>query len=374
MYNKFISIRKFRKERKINILNGLFSIYRYKNLYWDFKIFNHIIFFWAKLNYLGNQEVVLNLFPRKDYKAYVRNLIFDNLISNIDKDIKNIVFFRSAVGDVYNFGFILKKWMKYNNLNNNNTYFLGYRQMFGDVLFMFHPDIMYKNLVLPGDLFLFSTEEGNYKYKNKNFYFIFPKNFTYKMFEDMKNGIQRNHIYDEICDLYNISSHERPKDIAVTLPIDTDKKTLKKLSKYNLKLDNFVYIIPEAYSSVSMSKDFWKNLEIRLKQQGFDVFYNSKEFNIFESYYIASMCKGIIGITSGFLEIMLQAKVPVHCIYTNLLLHNVSAKENARVYSKKYFPNVNAEKIYEYIANEYSEEELINSIIINLTNKEGAVK
>lgn len=55
-------------------------------------------------------------------------------------------------------------------------------------------------------------------------------------------------------------------------------------------------------------------------------------------------------------------------------IFNIILKANARVYSKKYFPNVNAEKIYEYIVNEYSEEELINSIIINLTNKEGAVK
>lgn len=371
MKNKFITTQKFRKERIITILNGLFNIYRYKNLYWDFKIFNYKIFSWAKLKYEGTQEISFHLFPHKDYKMYIRNLIFDNIITSINnKNIKNIIYIRSGIGDAYNFSLLLDRWMQKYNLDYNNTSFLGHREILGHVLFMHHNKLKYKKYDIPGDISLFSIEKGYYNYKNKNFYFILPKHFVYQMFEDMKNGIQRKYIYDELCDLYNIKSYKRENNIPVNLPINTDQKALIKLSQYNIEKNNFVYLIPEAYSSVPMSETFWKQLEIAFEQKGYNVVYNSKKFDIFEAYYLASISKGIIGMTSGFLEVMLQTKTPVHCIFTSLLLHNVSAKENARVYSKKHFPNVNSKKIYEYIAPEYSEDELCKTILDNFIKTE----
>lgn len=368
MFSFLFTYKKFRKERVLIVLGGIFSFYRYKNLYWCVKFFWITLFCWSVLNYKNTKETTFSIFPVKDFKKYVRELLFEEFIFQIDSQTENIIFLRSGAGDTYIFSIILDAYMQKKNINLTNTCFSSGRILNKKIILLSNPNIKYKNILLPVDLFLFSCEKEQYRYKGKNIHFVLPKDFVYKFFEDLKNNVKRNHIFTEICNLYSVDK-TKIKSTQVYLPDGTKDRAISKIKKYNLNLDKFVYLIPDSLSSICMSENFWKNLEKQLKFLGYDVFYNTKELDLFEAYYIATQSKAIIGMTSGFLEIMLQTGVPIYCIFTKLLLHNVPAQKNAEIYTKKLFPNVKSTVIQEYIADEYSEDDLCKRIVEDFVTK-----
>lgn len=360
--------KKFRKERVLIVLGGIFSFYRYKNLYWCVKFFWITLFCWSVLNYKNTKETTFSIFPVKDFKKYVRELLFEELVSQVEAQIENIIFLRCGIGETYIFSTILEAYMSKKNINLSDTCFGGSSILFRDVLLMKQQSLIYRQFPLPRDLFLFSCEKEHYRYRGKDIYFVLSKDFAYKLCEDLKSNVKRNNIFTEICNLYGIDK-TKIQSTQVYLPDGTNDRAISKIKKYNLNLDKFVYLMPDANSSLCLSTKFWKKLEAQLRSLGYDVFYNTKALDLFESFYIAANSKAIIGLTSGFLDMMLQTGVPIYCIFTKLLLHNVPAKKNAEIYAKKLFPNVKSTVIQEYIADEYSEDELCKRIIEDFITK-----
>ena len=53
----------------------------------------------------------------------------------------------------------------------------------------------------------------------------------------------------------------------------------------------------------------------------------------------------------------------MHVLYTKYLINGISAENVLKTHSKKQFPFVNPENIYEYVYKKEDEEKIINAIV-----------
>lgn len=159
------------------------------------------------------------------------------------------------------------------------------------------------------------------------------------------------------------------------------KETEKEIQNYQkvINLNNFVMIFPEAVTCSKLPKKFWIVLCDKLSQKGYDIFTNitdmrnyiphTKAFclNHQETLALAQKAKAIIGLRCGMLELLTQYDVPMYCIYNHLpprpTLLPMSAENVLSGFTLKKLPNVNVNNIFEYNAENYSEDELINLIL-----------
>ncbi|MCD7780769.1 MAG: hypothetical protein LUH05_08885, partial [Candidatus Gastranaerophilales bacterium] len=147
---------------------------------------------------------------------------------------------------------------------------------------------------------------------------------------------------------------------------ETKQSALKKAERIGLNLDNFIFISPESMSNESPNKNYWCDLCDKYYNAGFDIFINAINqspdygfgktcFLTFdEAYYIASLSKKIIGLRSGFIEILTSIKnVPITCLYTDFkdrgILKPIAAEKVMSAFSLKKLPNANEENIKEII-------------------------
>ena len=148
------------------------------------------------------------------------------------------------------------------------------------------------------------------------------------------------------------------------------EKCRKFLQNKNIDINNFIFISPDALSISALSNDFWNKLEIQLRNLGYYIYQNSKELSISESVYLASCAKSVIALRSGFTEGISSVVEKMFVIYRNLKDPYIPADQVIAAYTLKKYPYVNSENIYEYNAEELSEDLIINSIIENLTKGE----
>ena len=125
---------------------------------------------------------------------------------------------------------------------------------------------------------------------------------------------------------------------------ETTQTALNKAKVLGINLDKFVFLMSFARSVDLLPKEFWEDMEYKLKAKGYDVVYNSKMFTIGEAYTLASRAKAIIGLRSGFGDVLCELKVPQYVIYG----HNDWHGDLQPMYSFEHFPWAAHEFIREY--------------------------
>lgn len=146
-----------------------------------------------------------------------------------------------------------------------------------------------------------------------------------------------------------------------------------------LDLENFIFLAPKANSMREKDALFDEILSFA-KENEIDVYVNLAPGDLFTSsypyknsalsmegaLYLASHAKAVIGLRSGFLELLTLSKVPIFALYTQLFRDDISSCEVREGYSLKKFPGINQDLVFEYDFTNTSDDEVKESIIKEL--------
>ena len=363
---------KIRREKSLNILNGLYKYFRYKKIEKYLDILG--IRFFHKVSWQeGNQNISkIYILQKFDIKKKIREQVFDDIILNLNKDYKNIVLIRSGIGETYILQYFLNEYMRNKGLNCDDTCFILRRESFEDLFNMYNPEVKYFKMPVDDIKCFYSIEDDFYQYRNINFHIFVDKKFIYRLMDSYKSGSGK-HYYQELLEHFGVDENKITQKIPV-FSKNCIKSFEQKIKYLNLKTDKFIFFSPEALSIELIAPKFWNELEYKLRLKGYGVYWNIKNEDIFkgkkytnldlaESKILADKAMGIIGLCSGFIETLSTCSCKQCILYTPLKLNNVSAENLLVTHSDKLFPFANKEKIYEYTYKKDNEENLIKSIL-----------
>lgn len=152
-----------------------------------------------------------------------------------------------------------------------------------------------------------------------------------------------------------------------------------KLHILGLQGKEFMIIAPEAQSNGTLTDLFWQNLSLHFLEKGIEVLFNvtkntatnqygkTSYFTLSEAMYIASKSKLIVGIRSGFMDLISYSGVPICCIYYPFSyrcagLPYLSANNVMKSYSLKKLPLVCKDRIEEIDGELLSEDDILENI------------
>ncbi len=362
---------KKRQEMIVSFLFNSFVYYRFTPFEKSIRLFGIPFITICTQNKGSRRNRDIRLFSFKNFKKDIRNEILANIVSKIPEKYKNYVIIRSAIGETYMLQFFLKEYMKNHSMSFDDTCFVSYRKELSDLFKMYNSDAHFYYVPIDFGKLSYSVDKSYYKYDDANFHVYVNKQFIFKLMDRYKRK-EKIHYYDSLLNYFKIDRKKLlPLDPEFTDDIDTT--TNNKLAHLNLNYDNFVILAPEALSVKSLSVDFWNSLEELLKDKGYDVYWNisgAKTFkdkkyaklNLMEIKYLADRAKGIVGMSSGFIETLSRCPGKICVLYTPLKLNNISSAQMLISHSKKLFPFTNPENIYEFESDFDNECELLENI------------
>lgn len=183
--------------------------------------------------------------------------------------------------------------------------------------------------------------------------------------------------YDAILTRLNLTKKDYYNEFFFSKEIENNVN--KKMKLNNLKENEFIILAPEAQSNGSLSDKFWQDLSLYINNNGIDVLFNVTKntianqygktiyFNLTEAMYIARKAKKIIGIRSGYMDLVSASNKPIYCIYypfgnRGKYLPYLSASEVFKSYSLKMLPLINEKLITEINGEVLSEEEIFKDV------------
>ena len=203
-------------------------------------------------------------------------------------------------------------------------------------------------------------------------------------FQKVENDIKKRplgevHYFDEILDRVELT-HSDIKMRPIKIPQAVENRMLEQVKNIGLNLDNFVFIAPEASSSIPLDDRYWINMIKQINNQGIDVFVNITDKNTYfqnceyktcklsfsEAFALAKYAKKIISLRSGFTEVLCQTSVPMDVLYTEFKQRKSFGELSAKqVFSgfeiaKLPFKYSQTKEIKEY---EISQKECLNKIL-----------
>ncbi|CCY25143.1 putative uncharacterized protein [Brachyspira sp. CAG:484] len=307
--------------------------------------------FWKKKVKQGFEKFYL--FSLLFFRKSSRKMLYKTVLKEIGNEYKHIFINFNCSGETYIF-------LSYINPPANSI-FIATRKYHIDLCRMMHPNI--ECVYLPSVINLRSYDDV-YKeeYRDKIFYNVLPFKHFIKLEKNLRKG-KDVHYCEAICKTIGL---EYKKE--ANRPIISEKvkqSALMKINRIGLNLDNFVFLCPESQSNENPAKDYWVNLTEEFYAQGYDIFINTMFLNpdygigktcfltFDEAYYIASLSKQIIGLRSGFIEVLTTVEnVPITCIYTDFkdrgLLKPLFVEQVLNGFSLKRLPNVYTKQIKEY--------------------------
>ncbi|MBE7702536.1 MAG: hypothetical protein E7Z89_00640 [Cyanobacteria bacterium SIG28] len=335
----------------------------------DFKTYKYEI---THYFYLCN-ILVLKKFEDGEFIYYY---LFNRLIKkiSIEKYLKKR-FFR-CIGDNYDYAYIL-------NANSGEIYlFLTYlldalikkdnakkpiliatKKYHVDLIKMICPEIPY----ILTSRFYTNIKKEHFEINNTKFQVI----FTNKHFDSVENLIINEplgtaHYFEEMQKTLNINPKGLFKKPTKNI-IEAQESLLKKVKSIGLDLNNFVIIIPEANSCRLLKNEFWRNLIVNLKKQGYDIFinialdkfslddveYKTCYLTYAEMFSLACYSKKIYSLRSGLTECLLDANVPMEVYYTPFRKF-IAPKRIHSGFTILKIPNVNKSLIEEKIIDDIS--------------------
>lgn len=348
------------------LFNKKFDLY---NKTFKFKMFGISIF---KTKLEGSYKLWYFLFIPIWIKNINKDFLVDFLEDIISKypNYEDYYIFLSRSGEFFLLMHHFAEWLTKNKSSNFLLVFTAKYHL--NICKMFFPNVStayIKRVNVP--LVSRGVPSINFKYKNKQIFV--PTNEKY--FVDVENKIRNNnaHYYECLKEHLNLSDNIQHYSISENV-----QSKIYKIVKYILN-NNFIFISPETLSNEPMEKDFWENLTLQLKKEGYEVFCNAMDFknlvgdstSVFltyeESIELAKYAKAIIGMRCGFLECLSQNNVPLIALYTDFPkrpgFKRLTSDKVLSGYSLKKLPNSNSGLLFEFNVNDYSQSELLKSIL-----------
>ena len=372
--------------KKEKLLCGL--IYKKTNLLTsEFVVrFLGIQILYSKVDILKSREFVYTkLFNKLLFKKHIRKQIQNNYMKYVVKtnpNYDNYIIFSSGFGEIYHFLFYLKQFIKRENISHN-TLIVFKQKALKDVYELFNLNIKATVIETIAGIMLDSKQ----KFQNVTFY----TPLSYDYFGNVEKNILNNkkHYYEMLQS--NILYHLDDKSI--TRPNIKNSSIIQDYYKNALE-ECFIIISPEAATLDSIPYDFWYKLAQKLKLAGYNILINTnnphfiiegcissfdKNLSVKEMFELSKYAKAIIGLRSGFLEILIENSQklsfvvyqPFNCFAQN----KMSATEVLKGFSIKKLPFINPELINEYnfeSCDDYNIliDEIINKISNNDKNKD----
>lgn len=306
----------------------------------------------------------------KVFQKSSRKYLYNILLEHLKKQYDNIYINYNCSGETYLYLAYIKP--------NPNSIFIATKKYHIDLCRMMHPNI---DCIYIPNLLIFRSFDNIYieKYKGKFFYNVLPFKHFVKLEKNIKDG-KKVHYCNAL--LKTIGKEDINEAKLPSISESIKKSAINKMNRIGLNLDNFVFICPESQSNEKLEENYWINLTNKLFTQGYDIFINEMTLNpdygigktcyltLDEAYYIASLSKQIIGLRSGFIEILATIKdVPITCLYTDFKqrgqLEPIEAEKVLNGFTLKKLPNTNYEKIIEIDINNIDKDEILKSFISN---------
>ncbi len=261
---------------------------------------------------------------------------------------------------------------------SKNPLFVATKRYHIDLIQMFTPEIPY---VYIKSMSKNTPGHDVTSFDNKRLFVLFPYEHLRGIEDEIMNKpIGEAHYFTDIYKRLNIE----PKDLSynragVSKPVRDSM--LEKVSNIGLNLENFVFVSPHAYSCYELDCKFWIELCEELKKQGMDVFFNisKADKNIIEADYktceltfneafaLAQMSKQIVCLRSGLSELLLQAGVPLHIIYTKFknrkVFEEIPTEKAMSGFGLRVLPGVDLENLKEYDSSKVSSDEILENIL-----------
>ena len=308
--------------------------------------------------------------------VFKKNLIsvFYRKHKKLFKNYNNIYILNSNIGEAY---LVFRYFAK--NLIKNKTLFVATKKYHVDIIKMFFPACEY---VLEEKINL-DQFCSKFTFDNKEFTVLFNHSYYVELEKDMRNLKPRAHYYTRMQEFFNCLSNMTTTDDK--LNNITSELFEQKLKNIRLNLDNFVFIAPEANSCLDIDDGLLKQINSRLNEKGFDVFWNlTKKHDDFKDYktcflsliealYLCSKAKAIISVRSGLAEFLSEADVPMYIFYSKLKnraqYEQMSAKKVLNGFTLSKLPNYR-DNIKEYIADSEDDyKKFFDEILVELCKK-----
>ena len=290
------------------------------------------------------------------YKESLKKLFKKREPKGIDKIYDDIYFFNSHSGEVYIFlkyilDFCIKKHNSKHPLLVTNQ---KYQQSIAKI---FCPDVP----CILADIYI-PMHKTTVKFDNRLYTSVVPK-WYFKKADDLisSNNPGDYNYFNQLTDLYECDLNNVTPRKAI-FSIDAQKRMLDKIKKINLNLDNFVIIIPEAWTCNPIDNSFWIELIKRYKKLGFDVFVNDTKNKIKTDYKYAfldceellalsKLSKRIVALRCGIIEILSEASIKTDILYTGfrdrIFLNAMDVKFVMAGFSLNNFPHLDKSLIRE---------------------------
>lgn len=357
---------------KYNILFGIFRL-KYNNISktFDFRALGiKILYSKLKGSFKKYYFLFLPIFFRKATKEFL-TCFLDDLIER-HPQYDDYYIFLSRSGEFFLLMHHFKEWLEKNNSKNFLLVFgAKYHANICKIFFSKIPAIYCDQINVP--LVSRGILSNKFKYKDKNIYVP-----TYEQyFVDVENKIRNQNAHYYECLKEHIGLNQAPQKYLISQEV---KSKINKIVK-NLLEDNFILVSPETLSNEPMDMVFWKELCLKLKSKGYQIFCSTVDFrnmidgtqSIFltheESIELASHAKAIIGMRSGFIECLSQNSVPKFVLYTNFPKRNgfkkLLSNKVLTGYSISKLPYIDKNLLFEYDVNTFTNNELIIEKIIN---------
>ena len=322
---------------------------------------------------------------------YEKKYILNKLVKNLDlkrefinkyrkyvKGYDDIIILNAKSGETYLFlTHIFDVFIKKNNCKN--ILLIATKIYHMDLINLICPEIAHvyiKNIKL--------LKNSKTIIDKQNFYTVFVGDYFYQVEQNIKNNpIGTFHYFKSILDNLGIKEDEIGFR-KISIPKHIENSAILKAKKIGLNLNNFIFLAPEAASCKEINTSFWLELAEKLKDQGFDVFFNiaNKKSNIkgksikktnltfAEAFALARMSRGIVSLRSGLSEVLLQTNLPMCILYTNFKNRHIYGEMPVeRVMSGfgiNKLPSINSKNIFELEVSKNNKIEIISGFITKI--------
>lgn len=299
----------------------------------------------------------------------------DYILDKIDEEHDDIYITFNASGESY---FFMQSFKEICEIENSkNPVIITVRAYHNIIADMFIPQV--KKYYIPECWKLVYSDKFIINYKNHRFFIVLPL-FHYQNWENQIEKDINLHYYTSFLSVFNLNYKQIAPKQAI-IPQCVRKNMLEKVKKIGLNINKFIFISTKAVSNPSLSNNFWKLLDRRIHQLGYDIFYNEFDEHIeitnMKSVYLDKMevqalvelSKGVIALKSGLIEpLCIIHNIPIISIYTSMYprlnanLKAMSAESHMRACSNTKLPNTCISNIYEFNGEKYNEIDLVDKI------------
>lgn len=342
--------------KKFKFLFGLvyFKIDKYYSE-WEFRLFGIKLLKSRVKNILRSRETVYFL-GIPIFCHSIKNRLTKNYMDTIIRkypNYDNYIVFSSGCGEIFWAFAHLFEFIQNNKITN--PLIICEREILQDIYFLFdnlkYPVVVEKNV---SGLLL------NYKNNYLGKKFFVPLNYRY-FGQNEKNIIKNNvHYYDELKKQLNVKN----KPIIEVKKVQNYIKDKISCLATGILNNKFVIIMPEARTIKELERDFWENIVLEFKNNGYEVFYNCSfigdsikgAVTMFLSFHefieLAKYSSAIIGLRNGFQEVLsVLSQKPTIAIYNKFnqyAQNKLTAQEALNGFAIKNLPNISSNKILEY--------------------------